>query len=312
MYPIRFKPIYQTYMWGGDRIERLFHRKTDLPRVAESWEISDREEGMSVVMNGPLKGKTLHELVVEMGEDLMGVGQNYRRFPILAKIIDAKENLSIQVHPDEANSPSLHGEAKAEMWVMLDDGSVYAGLKQPPDEKEFKKAIQENRAEQLIEKFDLKKGDVVNIPGGRVHAICAGSLIYEVQQNSNTTYRLYDWGRPRELHLEEGFAAIRWDDKSSAKVSPRHLSSDLHHQWVILVETPYFMVERIDVFDQLHIAPIPKSFQILYCLDGEGEVGVDGNREPFHLGMTYLIPAACHSIDLKGPCQALRIRMPLG
>ncbi len=309
MYPIRFKPIYQSYVWGGDRIASRFHRTIDVAKVAESWEISDREDGMSIVANGPLKGKSLHELVLEMGEDLLGLGRSYDRFPILTKIIDAKENLSIQVHPDETTAPALKGEPKAEMWVMLEDGSVYAGLKQPSDEKKFKKAIKENRAEELIEKLDLKKGEVANIPGGRVHAICAGALLYEVQQNSNTTYRLYDWGRPRELHLKEGFAAIRWDDKSPAKAVPRHLSSDLHHQLVILVSTPYFMVERIDVFDQFHIAPNPKSFQIFYCLEGDAILSVDSNEEPFQPGMSYLIPAACKSIDLKGKCQFLRVRL---
>lgn len=310
MYPIRFEPIYQSYVWGGDRIAKRFNRKVDLPRVAESWEISDREDGMSVVMNGALKGKTLHQLVLEMGPELLGLGQIFTRFPILTKIIDAKENLSIQVHPDETVASSLHGEPKAEMWVMLDDSSVYAGLKQPTDPKKFKKAIEGNKAEDFLEKFDLKKGEVANIPGGRVHAVCAGSLIYEVQQNSNTTYRLYDWGRSRELHLKEGFAAIRWDDKSSAKMAPRHLSSDLHHQLVSLVSTPYFKVERIDVFDALHVAPIRKSFQLFYCLEGKGEISVDSHKEPFHPGMTYLVPAACKSIDISGKCQALRIRLP--
>ena len=112
MYPIRFEPIYQTYVWGGDRIAKKFHRKIDLPKVAESWEVSDRSDGMSVVMNGPLKGKTLHELVLEMGEDLLGAGQTGTRFPILAKIIDAKENLSIQVHPDETTAVKLKAEPK--------------------------------------------------------------------------------------------------------------------------------------------------------------------------------------------------------
>jgi mannose-6-phosphate isomerase len=310
MYPIRFEPIYQSYVWGGGRIAKLFHRRIDLPKVAESWEISDRDEGMSVVVNGPLKGKTLHQLVLEMGPELLGLGQTFSRFPILTKIIDAKENLSIQVHPDETTAPSLQGEAKAEMWVMLDDGSIYAGLKQPPDPKKFKKAIEGNKAQDLLEKFDLKKGEAANIPGGRVHAICAGSLIYEVQQNSNTTYRLYDWGRPRELHLKEGFSAIRWDDKSSAKVVPRHLSSDLHHQLVSLVSTPYFIAERLDIFDELHVAPIKKSFQIFFCLEGDGEISVDSNKEPFYPGLTYLVPAACKSIDISGKCQVLRIRLP--
>lgn len=310
MYPIRFEPIYQTYVWGGNRIASLFKRKIDLPKVAESWELSDREDGMSRVMNGPLKGKTLHQLVMEMKEDLLGTGQKFDRFPLLLKIIDAKENLSIQVHPDQVAAPHLKGEPKAEMWVILDDSTVLAGMKEGVDEKQFKHAIEKKKGEECLEKLELKKGDVVNIPGGRVHAICGGSLVYEVQQNSNTTYRLYDWGRARELHLKEGFQAIRWDDRGSAKGVPRHLSSDLHHQIVVLLTTPFFMVERIDVFDKFHVAQIPKTFQVFFCMEGSGQIAVDGYREPFEPGMTYLVPAAAKIIDFTGKLEALRIRLP--
>jgi mannose-6-phosphate isomerase len=136
-------------------------------------------------------------------------------------------------------------------------------------------------------------------------------MLYEVQQNSTTTYRLYDWGRTgRALHLKEGMAAIHWGDKGDAKIVPRHLESDLHHQHVILVTSPFFVVERIDIFNQLHIPVIPKTFQIFFCIEGEGEIICDSYREPFKPGMTYLIPAASHSINIEGKCQALRVRLP--
>ena len=311
MYPIRFEPIYQDYVWGGERIARSFHRTVNQSRVAESWEMSDRADAMSVVMNGPLKGKTLHQLVEEMGEKLLGEHQKFDRFPLLLKIIDAKENLSIQVHPDEATAPALGGEPKTESWIMLDDGAVYVGLKKEVTQKEFLEAVAHKKAEELIEKLDLKKGETVYIPGGRVHSICAGSLIYEIQQNSDTTYRLYDWGRKgRELHLKEGAAAMCWDDRTDPKISPRHISSDLEHQLVTLISCPFFIVDRYDVFKQFHIAAIPKTFQIFFCLEGDAEIQVDAHKEPFKPGMTYLIPAACHGIDILGKCQLLRIRLP--
>lgn len=310
MYPIRFEPIYQTYVWGGNRIATHFHRKINAPIIAESWEVSDREDGMSICINGSEKGKTLHELVLQMKEDLLGKGRKEDRFPLLLKIIDAKENLSIQVHPDTVSAPKLNGEPKTEMWVALDDSTVYAGMEKGVDEKAFRNAIEKKKGETLLTKLELKKGESTLIPGGRVHAICSGSLIYEIQQNSNTTYRLYDWGRGRELHLEKGMQAIRWGEQNATKIEPRHLSSDLHHQLVLLIYSDFFVVERIDIFKQFHLAPIPKSFQIFYCLEGEALLGVDGNEEEIKPGMTFLVPAACKTIDVNGKCQLLRIRAP--
>lgn len=308
---IRFEPIYQSYVWGGDRIASHFQRKVDLAKIAESWEIADREEGMSRAINGPFEGKTLRELMKEMGEDLLGHGQAFERFPLLIKIIDAKENLSIQVHPGAMSASAVPGEPKDEAWIMLDDSTVLAGLQEGTDEKQFKKAIREKRAHELLRKFELKKGDALHIPGGRVHAICAGSLIFEVQQNSNTTYRLYDWGRDRPLHLDEGLAAVRWDDQHTLAIPPHHLSSDLHHQIVTLSVTPHFIIERLDVFDELHVGQIPKSFQIFFGFEGVGEIEVDGCKEPFFPGVSYLVPASAHAIAFKGKCQALRVRLAI-
>lgn len=312
MYPIRFEPIYQDYVWGGDRIAHQFQRRVPKGPIAESWELSDREEAMSVVANGTYKGKTIRELLELMGEDLIGHGQTFDRFPLLLKVIDAKENLSIQVHPDVEKALELKVEPKTEMWVVLVDGaSVYAGLKQGVDEAAFKQAIRSKQAEELVEKIDLKRGEAVLVPAGRVHGICAGSFLYEIQQNSNTTYRLYDWDRKgRELHLKEGMACIHWQDLGHAKSIPHHESSDFHHQIILLGSSPFYVVERIDVFDHYHIAAIPKTFQILFCMHGEGEITVDSVKEPFHYGMTYLIPASAKSIEIEGKCEALRVRLP--
>ena len=265
---------------------------------------------MSVCVNGPLKGKTLHELVLEMKEELLGLGRTLERFPILTKIIDAKDNLSIQVHPDMISGPKLNGEPKAEMWVALDDSTVYRGIEKGVNEKALRDAFKDEIAEKLLTKLELKKGQSIFLPGGCVHAICAGSLIYEIQQNSNTTYRLYDWGRGRELHLEKGMQAIRWDNQVASVVGSRNLSSDLHHQLMLLVFCEFFVVERIDIFNSFHIAPIPKSFQMFSCFQGEAEFGVDGNVEKVKPGVTILVPSACKTIDIEGKCQLLRIRLP--
>lgn len=286
-------------------------RKVDKSRIAESWEVSDREDAMSVASNGPWKGKTLNELIGEMGESLLGVGRSFEKFPLLLKIIDAKEHLSIQVHPDEQSAIELKGEPKSEMWIALDVGTVYAGLLQESNPEEFRKALKAKNPEKLLDKLDLKRGDAVYIPGGRVHAICAGSFLFEVQQNSNTTYRVHDWDRKgRDLHLDEAMTAIHWHDKGHAKIPPHHQSSDMHHQLVLLGSSPFFVIERIDIFDRLHIAAIPKTFQVFFCMEGNASLTVDGHKEPLKPGFTYLVPAACKSIEVDGRCELLRIRLP--
>ncbi|HSX26951.1 MAG TPA: type I phosphomannose isomerase catalytic subunit [Chlamydiales bacterium] len=308
MYPIRFEPIIQDYVWGGDRISRKYHR-SQKGRIAESWEISDRDDAMSVVANGSYKGRTLRDLMRELGEKLYGHGKKYDRFPLLLKIIDAKENLSLQVHPNERTAAELKGEPKTEMWVALEPSCVYAGLKKGMGQAELLKALKANHLDDVLEKVDLKPREAIYLPGGRIHAICGGSLLYEVQQNSDTTYRLYDWGRTtRPLHLKEALVAIEWGDQKGAKLTPRHLESDMEHQLISLVSSPHFVVLRIDVFKYWQATPTAHSFQVFFCLEGEGHIIVDEYKEPFQAGSTYLIPADSNSIRIEGKCEALWIR----
>lgn len=311
LYPIRFEPIYQDYVWGGSRIAKKYDRPIGKKKIAESWELSDRKDGMSVVVNGPLKGQTLNQLVQEHGEALLGVGQQFDTFPLLLKIIDAKENLSIQVHPDEQGAAELKGEPKTEMWYLLEEGTVYAGFKNGVTKDTLKKALKNDEVEDLLEKHDLRRGEAVFIPAGRVHSICGGSLLFEVQQNSDTTYRLYDWGRnKRPLHVEEAMTVMSWNEEPQSKVTPHHLESDLHHQIISLVRSPFFVVERMDVFKHLHVAAIPKTFQIFFCIEGEGTLTAQGHTESFKPGMTFLIPASCTGIEIDGKCEMLRVRLP--
>ncbi|MBZ5603122.1 MAG: class I mannose-6-phosphate isomerase [Acidobacteriia bacterium] len=245
------------------------------------------------------------------GEKLLGEGQKFDRFPLLLKILDAKEDLSIQVHPNEETAPALKGEPKTEMWYAIEKGSVYAGFKKEAGKEEFLKAIQAHSPQEALEKIEMEAGEAVYIPGGKVHAICAGSLLFEVQQNSNTTYRIYDWGRGnRPLHTKEALEAIDWYDRHPPKKAPQRIESDLHHQFQILADSPFFIVDKIDVFDHWHIAAIPKTFQIYFFLKGEGSLTVDGCREEYRPGMTFLVPASAQRIELEGKCEALRIRLP--
>ncbi len=311
MYPIRFEPIYQDYVWGGGKISAKYQRSASLKKIAESWEISDRSDAMSIVANGAFRGRTLHDLILEFGEKILGEGQKFDRFPLLLKIIDAEENLSIQVHPDEESAQLLKGEPKTEAWFAIEPGSVYAGLTKGTDKETFLKSIDSGKVLEHLNKIDLSKGDIVYIPGGTVHAICAKSLLFEVQQNSNTTYRIYDWGRKgRPLHLKEAEQAIRWFDHPHLKIDPKPLESDLRHQLLILLASPYFVIDKINVFNHWHAARIPKTFQIYFFLHGEGTLSADGYKETFKPGMTYLIPASSAAIEIEGRCEALRVRLP--
>lgn len=310
MGPLYFEPVYQNYVWGGTRIPTLFHRpKPQGDRFAESWEISDRKEGMSVVANGPLKGMSLAALLAKRGKELLG--RNLPQFPLLVKLIDARENLSVQVHPNEETAPLLKGEPKTEMWVALDQSRIYAGFKKKMSPEAFEEAIQKKQIAAYLKSFDLQQGDAMLIPGGRVHAICEGSLLLEIQQSSNTTYRLYDWGRKgRQLHLNEGFASIEWEDIDPALAVPKLLKSDAHHRRELLVRSPFFTTERVEVFDRWIVPRIPKTFQILFCSKGKGLLCAKDGQEPFATGMTYLLPASLEQVELAGRCQAIRVYLP--
>ncbi len=273
-----FKPAYQTYLWGGARIQSLYDRP-DAPRmVAESWEISDRPEGMSRTHSG----QTLADLVANMGKDL--VGWECPRFPLLIKLIDAREHLSVQVHPCDVTASLLQAEAKTEAWFALQPSSVYLGLK----------AHQSLSFEpQALNHLTLNAGDIAYVPGGTIHAICAGSLLLEVQQNSNTTYRLYDWGRGRPLHLTEGLRAIHPDSRPLIQKSP--------------LTSPYFHIQTVSVDSTREIKTNPKTFQIFFCAAGSGEIVADRQKKPLYPGKTVLVAAKTRKIELRGSLQLVQI-----
>ena len=311
MYPIRFDPLYQFYIWGGNRILERFNRLVPSGFCAESWEIADRDEGRSRIANGPWEGRDLNALVVELQERLLGKGRFHTRFPLLVKLLDAKENLSVQVHPDETTAPLLGGEPKTESWVVLEDGIVYSGLRQGTTQDRFQQALKEGNPESLLQKIPVAAGDAMYIPAGRIHAIGSGCLFLEVQQNSNTTYRLYDWGRAgRDLHLEKAFASVHWQDQTSVAAAPERITEDEHHILDGLIQSVYFLIDRVRVIDYWNIPTNPNTFQVFFFLSGEGMIQVDQTTEPFYPGSTYLVPAAAQFIRIEGSSQAIRICLP--
>lgn len=312
-YPIRFEPIYRDYVWGGQKIAAAYGREGGSQRIAESWEISDRPDGMSVVANGPYQGASLRELVQTMGENLLGKGKTAPVFPLLVKILDAKESLSVQVHPNDQTASLVQGEPKTEMWYVLDsslDAGVFAGVSENFSSDDLQKG-------RLVEKLAFCKvlpHEAIYIPGGCIHAIGAGCFMLEVQQNSDTTYRIYDWdrrgadGHPRELHLDKALQVLnphlRGIKQEAKKISEQ---SDFT-LWSVLA-CPYFNVKRLNLSGAYSLASQNTSFQILFCLSGEGTIAVDGTKEFFKAGMTYLIPASFSFAAIQGHGQIIFISM---
>lgn len=230
---LEFKPLYMERVWGGRGFEQKLGRRLPPEKViGESWEIVDRADAQSVVASGDYAGKTIRELLESKCADILGPGSDPAKpFPILVKWLDCQDRLSLQVHPPAEIAPSLGGEPKTENWYIAecDEGaSLIVGLKKGVTEKQFTEALKANEAEGCVHRFPVKPGDSILVESGRMHAIDAGNLILEIQQNSDTTYRVYDWGRvgldgvPRQLHIEESLKSIDFNDfePESLKIVP--------------------------------------------------------------------------------------------
>ncbi|ACB74952.1 type I phosphomannose isomerase catalytic subunit [Opitutus terrae] len=226
---LRFEPIYQDRVWGGRVLESTFGRTLPAERpIGESWEIVDRPEAQSIVKFGTHKGSTLRQLIEARAADIMGPKWPAdRRFPLLVKWLDCRERLSLQVHPPAAAAAELGGEPKTENWYIAHssaDAKLLVGLQRGVTREQFERAIADNTLEQCIHQFRVAAGDSILVHSGQVHAIDAGNLILEIQQNSDTTYRVYDWGRvgldgkPRQLHIDQSLRSILWDDFEPAPV----------------------------------------------------------------------------------------------
>lgn len=285
--PLVFEPLFMERVWGGRRLETMLGKKLETGvRIGESWEIVDREDAQSVVHEGPLRGLTFNELWTRQRETIFGPGlPDTPRFPLLCKILDAQDRLSVQVHPPAAVAARLGGEAKTEMWFILEallDSDLYAGLKRGVTREVFEQALHEGRVAEQIHGFQIQAGDTMFIPSGRIHAIGAGNLIIEVQQNSDTTYRVFDWNRlgldgaARALHVAESLESIDFDDAEPPLAQP---------QGETLVECEFFRVERW-VLDQPRMST-GKGFAIFSVIAGRVRCG---GRE-FLRGAFFLLPA---------------------
>jgi len=284
----------------------MLHRHSSLSTIAESWEISAHPDGMSVVESGPLRGKSLQELFSEHKEILLGRDSHFDSFPLLIKILDAKYNLSVQVHPDDLSAKIYGGEAKSEAWIVLDATErayVYVGLKASLPKGELFQKLSSKEILSCMHALPARRGDVISIPGGRLHSLGAGNMVLEVQQPSNTTYRVYDYDRKRALHLKEAKRVICCDDTENPRISPVEIEKTRAYTRTQLLKTPLFVIEKWQIHRTMLWEKLENKIEILFVTEGK--------ISPLHRGRATLLPAQCCplKIDTRGGA-LLRVFLP--
>ncbi len=305
IYPLKFLPVYKNRIWGGERLKTLLGRTLPGSRVGESWELSSREEGMSVVKNGDFAGKTLQELIMHHHEQLIGKAFSHGdSFPLLHKIIDAADNLSVQVHPDDCYAAKVeHTAGKTEAWYVLHAGTgakIIYGLKPGTSREQFMNAVDSCRIMDVVHHVPVTAGDLIYVPAGTIHALCSGVVVYEVQQNSDCTYRLYDYGRidetgrPRELHLRKAIEAIDFDQSLDYDFKRSSLQS------------PYFTITKLLVEGQYR-QNTDGQFVVVYIIDGDGGISGRQGVEWIKAGDTVFIPACMGEFTISGALRILLI-----
>ena len=307
MYPLKFEPILKTIVWGGEKIAPYKGIETTQSHIGESWELSGVAGNESIVSEGPLKGRSIASLVKEYKGELVGkhVYENTAdEFPLLIKFIDAQKDLSIQVHPNDELAAERHNgsKGKTEMWyvVAADPGAhLLAGLKEKITPEEYAAKVADGSITDVLARYDVKPGDVFFLPAGRIHAICSGCFIAEIQQTSDITYRIFDYnrpgldGKPRQLHTEQAKDAIDYT------VYPDYRTeySPEENEEVELVNCRYFTTSVYDLS-----LPFAKdlssidSFMVVMCLSGGGSMDVDGEEVSLRQGETVLIPASADDV----------------
>ncbi len=313
---IRFEPLLKSTLWGGDKIIPFKHLNSEQQQVGESWEISGVADNETVVSDGPYQGKSLNILLHEMKTQLIGV-DNYRRFgdefPLLIKFIDAHQDLSIQVHPnDEIAHRQGKPRGKTEMWYIMEsepNSMLYSGLQKEITPEQYKTMVDDGTITDAIAQYKVKEGDVFFLPAGRIHSIGTGCFLVEIQQTSDVTYRIYDYkrkdknGNYRELHTREAAECINYHVEKSYRTEyvPRK------NQGVSLVQCPYFNTAVYDLDEPMTLDYSElDSFVILIALRGEGTLTDDeGNKIPFRMGDTVLLPATTQMVEVEGTVKFL-------
>jgi mannose-6-phosphate isomerase len=308
LYPLRFKPILKDKIWGGSKLAVQFNKPSNSKQLGESWEISTVAGYVSKVINGKLSSQNLQDLLELYKGELIGE-KNYERFgndfPLLIKFIDAKQDLSIQLHPDDKLAKTRHNSfGKTEMWYVMqadDDANLIVGFNQKMDRETYLKHLKEKTLSNILNFDKVKAGDTYFIEAGRVHAIGAGVLLAEIQQTSDVTYRVYDWdrkdaqGNERELHNDIAIDAFKFDLKADFKVKYKKEKNTANN----MVSCPFFTTNYLELDRELVKENTNDSFLIYMCVDGEVEVIADNTREVISKGETILIPAVVKDFKLS-------------
>ena len=308
LYPLKFNPIFKSMIWGGDKLRQYKAIDTDQKNIGESWELSGVPGNESVVLNGEFAGRTITELIKEYGPELLGrhVYETYgENFPLLIKFIDARDDLSIQVHPDDAMAQSVHGQpfGKTEMWYVVSadkDAHLMSGLSAEITPEEYVSIVENNTITDVLWDYKVTAGDVFFLPAGRIHSIGKGCFIAEIQQTSDLTYRIYDFGRlgldgkPRELHTELAKEAIDY----SVLDDYRTMYDGTLNEVTPLVKCEYFQTNLLDLTDKVSMEVKSKdSFMIVICLEGNGELMDSvGNVVSLKPGEIVLVPAIVDNV----------------
>lgn len=313
LYPLTFKPIFQERIWGGRELESLYRKRLPAGRkIGESWEISDRPGAESEITNGPLAGRTLHWVMEHHGRELMGEAKAlHGRFPLLIKILDAQDKLSLQVHPPASKARDMGGEPKTEMWYVTKaqpGAELYVGLKKGVTRENFARKVQDKSVADCFHRIEMHAGDAMFLPSGRVHAIGGGLVIFEIQQNSDTTYRVFDWnrlddqGKARELHVRQSLECIDFQDFEPEPIRADPLEAETSNVRLrSLVEDPLFIVEAVDTGPEALVDYQLRAPRVVGVVSGTVRVEHPNHELTLGAGDFCLIPASLKRVKLHSP-----------
>ncbi len=316
---LKLSPTIKDYIWGGTRLTKEFEMVSFTDRQAEAWVLSCHGDGECTIENTDFKGRTLSDVLGNEGKTYLGTNcDKYENFPILIKLIDAKDNLSVQVHPDDEYALRVEGEyGKTEAWYIMDcdeGAEIIYGFKKNITKEEFRKSIEENTLTEYVNRVKVKKGDIFFIEAGTLHAICKGILLAEVQQNSNTTYRVYDYGRlqngkPRELHLEKALdvTSTKALDASGKPMGETIDKGD--YKETLLTKCDIFSMKRLDIVEKAEVVADEKSFVSLVALEGNGVVMHEDTCVTLYKGESLFIPASFGKVEILGSVTVLESRV---